>query len=363
MNIHLGENKYLDIKSKYIVSSVHPNACYKGVRTLSTYSTGKYYYEVTLKNINNIMILGVCTEKQYLECIERYSDFTSLLGIDTIGEYIEKGSYYGSCIPSINDNDTIGIGLDFDREQINFYINGKIVLTKDNVLSNSKTWYPCFFLTTPNQEMYINLGQKQFAYHLPNDFKPFCISCKYLLKQNDKYYSIKSEFYEDGKYKDLKIDTITDTVFENNGFNYLGQLVKEVTSITTKSYGEPLDNGRIFSFLLNNSLREIGCFEKSIELFCLLQYENNLYTFDDTTIEKIQNSITKNNFVNNGFKNYKALSIDLLLNKFKDLNKVKLLTWANDIKMTELSLNSDIVPFKPIDKFSGKIELIRQTEK
>ncbi|EDS77047.1 spry domain protein [Clostridium botulinum C str. Eklund] len=252
-----------NINKKYVIeaNSSHPNNRYCGLRLSKTYNKGKFYYEVTFDSISRYMLLGICTKDQDINAIARYGDFIHFIGISTIGECVNKGNYTSS-INKVNINDTIGVCLDFDNQQIGVIINGKYT-SIDNKMSNNCNWYPCFWFLNATDRIAINFGHKSFKYDIPNGFRSFLLPYRFLLEQNNQLYTIKSEFYEPSKlqYKPITgvdINNITDEHLKKYGFDDIGDIMKTIAKENMiMERDDDLGSGIQFSISLNNAIKII----------------------------------------------------------------------------------------------------------
>lgn len=88
-------------------------------------------------------------------------------------------------------------------------------------------------------------------------------SNKFLIKQGDNYYSLKSEFYTDNQFFPLTLtdgESPNDNDFKNNGFDDINDLVKVITSdsvVTIESNSEILDEGNLFRFNIPDNFKDI----------------------------------------------------------------------------------------------------------
>lgn len=88
-------------------------------------------------------------------------------------------------------------------------------------------------------------------------------SNKFLIKQGDNYYSLKSEFYTDNQFFPLTLtdgESPNDNDFKNNGFDDINDLVKVITSdsvVTIESNSEILDEGNLFRFNIPDDFKDI----------------------------------------------------------------------------------------------------------
>lgn len=91
---------------------------------------------------------------------------------------------------------------------------------------------------------------------------------KFLIKQNNKYFSVKPEFYKNGQYQTLTLDgdmVPNDNDFINNGFDDLDDLCKEISVenniIKVKSNASNYEEGKLFSFNIDSEFKNINNIE------------------------------------------------------------------------------------------------------
>ncbi|GAE03460.1 hypothetical protein CBO05C_3150 [Clostridium botulinum B str. Osaka05] len=109
---------------------------------------------------------------------------------------------------------------------------------------------------------------------------------KYLLKQNNQYYTIKSEFYKNGNYKSITElegkEILTENDFETFGIDDLNSLIKTIdTQVIDGIDKGNLGSGKYFEFELNNDIKKISDSDKiySTEIIEDFQ-EGNKFNFD-----------------------------------------------------------------------------------
>lgn len=82
----------------------------------------------------------------------------------------------------------------------------------------------------------------------------------------------------------------------------------------------------------------------------LIKYNSQLYTFDGTNIALSPSQILdENNFINNGFIDVTSIAEEQWNITFPNKSDLKLLMWTDDMSKTDVSLETEIIPFRPID--------------
>lgn len=76
-------------------------------------------------------------------------------------------------------------------------------------------------------------------------------SLKFLLKQNNQYYTIKSQFYDGKMYKPCTKD------YKANGFEDLNGLIKEVNSMIVEGSKKTENEINVFEFNINDTINKI----------------------------------------------------------------------------------------------------------
>lgn len=82
----------------------------------------------------------------------------------------------------------------------------------------------------------------------------------HLIKQSDKFYSIKPEYYEGGAFKPITLssgDYPIKSDFDENGFDNLNDLLRERSEGSISSKSTSLDSGKIFSFDFGSDFKSI----------------------------------------------------------------------------------------------------------
>lgn len=84
---------------------------------------------------------------------------------------------------------------------------------------------------------------------------------KFLIKQNNQYYSIKPEFYQNDQYSPITLaggDIPNDDDFNNNGIDNINDLCNKYNTEKYLSSGEVLDDGKLFTFSIPNNIKNIN---------------------------------------------------------------------------------------------------------
>ncbi|WP_282806501.1 discoidin domain-containing protein [Clostridium tetani] len=87
---------------------------------------------------------------------------------------------------------------------------------------------------------------------------------KFLVKQNNKYYSINPEYYKDEQYQSLSLKSEeypNNNDFNKYGFNNLNELLKEYKKSNIKSSGSDLGFGKVFSFKIDDNFKCVSNLE------------------------------------------------------------------------------------------------------
>lgn len=156
-----------------------------------------------------------------------------------------------SSVGGVNVGDVIGLKIDTQTRLLSFAVNNN--WTQDFAIPTGTTFYPLAMngSSSSTSTILANFGATPFTYDVPEGFTGAdnggaSITGSLLLKANDKYYSIKENYYDTAtqQYKEL---TITDlaTDIETYGFNNIEDLMTEVT-IGSETF-KPIDKFDKFS--------------------------------------------------------------------------------------------------------------------
>lgn len=90
----------------------------------------------------------------------------------------------------------------------------------------------------------------------------------------------------------------------------------------------------------------------------LLIYNFQLYTFNNTEIIlSPSQELDENNFINNGFIDATAIGREQWNIAFPDKSNLKLLVWTDDMSKTDVNIETEIIPFRPIDKLKKNSDI------
>lgn len=143
------------------------------------------------------------------------------------------------------------------------YIDGKLL---DSLFPINSTTNRLGFgngSTSTSDDIYINY----FYYNLNFDKDKLDELKYYLLKQNNQYYTIKSEFYKNGNYESITElegkEILNQTDFETFGIDDLNLLTKTIdTEVANGIDKGSLKSGKYFEIKLNNNFKKINDIDK-----------------------------------------------------------------------------------------------------
>ncbi|WP_434305478.1 hypothetical protein [Clostridium botulinum] len=97
---------------------------------------------------------------------------------------------------------------------------------------------------------------------------------------------------------------------------------------------------------------------KIFQLRYLIQYNNTIYTFnEESIISSSSQELDENNFINNGFIDATAIGKEQWNIAFPDKANLKLLMWTDDMSKTDVNIETEIIPFRPIDKLKKNSDI------
>lgn len=176
---------------------------------------------------SNIPINNTKLDKVYIECyVDDFNSNNSAITLLTKNDYFSYHSgYYYWCDGNDenmgwNVGDTIGVLYDktLDNGTLSFSLNGKIQPLKYNNLNKEILYLGIIvYEGAKTQRITVNFGQKPFK-NKPYDYSSL-ENFKYLIMQNDQYYSLNEEFFDKDhiKYKNLPFKSLDLESF-NKGF-------------------------------------------------------------------------------------------------------------------------------------------------
>nr|WP_242568059.1 hypothetical protein [Clostridium botulinum] len=131
------------------------------------------------------------------------------------------------------------------------------------------------------------IEKKDEMLYFPEGYEPLIKKPnKFLLKQNDQYYTIKSEFYKNGNYEPIieleGEEILTQADFETYGIDDLNLLTKVIdTQVINGIDRGGLDSGKYFEFGLNNDIKKISNSDKIYSTEIIEDFEeDNKFNFD-----------------------------------------------------------------------------------
>jgi len=177
-----------------------PAADYKATRgTIGIPTSGKWYFEARVitgggGNIQDQMI-GVATSSNVLEGTSPYPQaFTFGVGYVGSGQINRAGSANQTSLTALSAGTIVGVAVDVDNNQVQFYLNGSAEGTAKQLVSTSEPNFPMFVGAT-NRSSQFNFGQDStfagaisaggnadangtgdFAYAPPSDHLALCTS-------------------------------------------------------------------------------------------------------------------------------------------------------------------------------------------
>lgn len=161
-----------------------------GIRATKGINHGKWYWEISTDSINNAAGVGITNINAAL----------NIPGIDNngYGYYSFSGAKYHAG-QSINYGGawqgahTIGVALDLDNKTLGFYRDGSYQGIAYNI--SEGIYYPAIGngSSSTSPTITINFGDSNFKYSIPEGFQRYSdiIMNKYLIKQDEQYYSVK----------------------------------------------------------------------------------------------------------------------------------------------------------------------------
>jgi hypothetical protein len=105
------------------------------------------------------------------------------------------------------------------------------------------------------------INKENLNYSIPQGYRYYNINYKYLIKQADKYYSIKPEFYQNGQFSPITLaggEIPNDDDFNNNGIDDINDLCTKYNIEKYTSSGEVLGDGKLFTFDIPNNMKNIN---------------------------------------------------------------------------------------------------------
>ena len=153
---------------------------------ISTFSadTGKWYWEITYKQVNpsygvnSNVYVGILPVEEWnsIKDADVFRDCDSALSLKGSAAYTGTAQETASFVPTINEGDVIGFAMDCDNLVLEVYHNGAYPGAFPYAMASGLTWTP--FATDwsnnagPVSEYAANFGQKPFKFPPPEGFQP-----------------------------------------------------------------------------------------------------------------------------------------------------------------------------------------------
>ncbi|NOH14887.1 discoidin domain-containing protein [Clostridium cochlearium] len=171
-------------------------------------------------------------------------------------EAYSRGSNY-------NTGDILGIGINIDDKKVAYYKNGELNFE--------------FNLENVPEELFIEVGtggdartiatllttvnEMKYYKNVKDIYKPWDRNDYFLIKQNNEYYSIKPEYYVNGKIHHLKLEGgehPSEADYESFGFDDVNSLLTTQTIKLIEGVDKGcLGKGKYFELGLDNEIKKI----------------------------------------------------------------------------------------------------------
>lgn len=190
------------------------SSCNNSVISNIKLNKGKHYCEIQILGDCHAMI-GICSDNVNLK-YSLYSELNTWLFYNH-GDKYHNGSYSNYSEPC-QDGDIIGIFLDLDNGTLGFSRNGKFLgIAYDNIPKGEYYICGCFGSSSGSCKLIANFTTTSFKYDY-SGYNPINNIYKCIIRKDNKYYSIKKEFYKNGKFISLDLNKLTDIDFNKFGF-------------------------------------------------------------------------------------------------------------------------------------------------
>lgn len=168
-------------------------------------SSGKWYWEIELLN-NDWAIIGIVDEVLPIPSLVYNTKHARAVYARTGNKYSGGSLTYGS---SLVAGDILGIAVDLDVGNIEFFINGVSQGVAFEDLDTMNTIYPMFTSGTATETVYVkaNFGQQDFKHNIPHGYMPYNVfnqdkilllsEDEEIMSLNTKSLEIIPEVYED----------------------------------------------------------------------------------------------------------------------------------------------------------------------
>jgi len=230
--------------------STTPPYGYNGIKATKFIADGKFYVEFLVNDMPNVCTLGLATYEASLSGYTSITQFPNNIRTSAI---------------NATKNTFIGMAFDLNNHIINFYINGILDTNYTIILENEV--YTVIMINNNGENkggtITANFGATPFNIFSSNKstwnklvyagYKPYDIYnanwewrvSKYLIKQNNNYYSINNNYIDLGK---IDNNEEVDNLIDQYGYNDLSVLTKELNA---KKIPTKLENNYYKSFDIN----------------------------------------------------------------------------------------------------------------
>ncbi|MFV3011828.1 discoidin domain-containing protein [Clostridium botulinum] len=222
----------------------------------------------------------------------------------------------------------------------------KISLT--SITDDFSTKNNIFNVNSNDKGFYIDINDKMLKACAPDMYKNGKVTFTQKCKKIKFIYKITSKPW----YVKFKIDGEESTLINTSEWN---TFVKEFNEISTHNFEFYLiaDGSSGWGTIYLDSIT-FDIPENNI----LMQYESQLYTLNENNIilSPLQ-TLDKDNFINNGFTDTDLITKNLLLNKFENLEEIKLLVYTDDLEKNKCEMIYNCESFRPIDKLKKNSDI------
>ncbi|EPY2277914.1 cell adhesion protein [Clostridium sporogenes] len=265
--------------------SKDPPYGYHGIKATKYITNGKFYAEFLVNDMPNVCTLGLATYEASLSGYTSITQFPNNIKTRVINAL---------------KNTFIGMAFDLDNHFINFYINGVLDAKSTITLENKE--YTVIMMNNNGENkggaITANFGETPFNIITSNKstwdklitegYRPYDFFnanwdwkiSKYLLKQDNNYYSINNNYINLGEINNNKE---LDNLINEYGYNDLSIIIKE---LNTRKVPTTMENDYYKSFNINlNDIKDnINIIDENDKKY--IEYDCNNYKISDE-IKKI----------------------------------------------------------------------------
>lgn len=164
-----------DMGSTVTLSNNNLTANFDGVdcvRATIGRNSGKYYYELSFSSTSNRMMLGICSDTFDVDGNYWRSDDSIFYYSYTGKKYTTDHFAYGE---SSLASDIIGVALNLDDREVNFYKNSvpQGVISFNEVSSLTGSVFPVCAIASTQADITANFGATPFTYSIPEGYQAY----------------------------------------------------------------------------------------------------------------------------------------------------------------------------------------------